>query len=369
MLFDGSVCFFVLYHYESNAILATPIAGLDNISIFHAYKKYFEELTAKGFKPKLNVMDNQATKYIKKILTKNNCKLQIVEPRNHRINAAECAIQTFKAAFIAALATTDSSFPLQLWDRLTPQVQDTQNLLRASRIDPTKSSYEILNRPYDWNRYPLAPLGCKAVVYEDGDTRGLWATRGVDAFYLGPVIDHYRCDHYYIPDTRAYRILGSSELFPQHCQLPLLTPHQHLWALTDELTNNTELASATPKGRRLLRLLATRINDLLTPPPTREQQRVTEGEQCKAEQRVIDESYIITITCITDAPPIMQAQNPTAKHTLKTTPRLHCCATRNNTLGILPALCVIKPIPTIIEPSTNPRRGKRVAVPTRVQPP
>jgi hypothetical protein len=42
MSFDGSVCFFVLYHYESNAILVTPIAGLDNVSIFNAYKKYFK---------------------------------------------------------------------------------------------------------------------------------------------------------------------------------------------------------------------------------------------------------------------------------------------------------------------------------------
>jgi hypothetical protein len=31
---DGSICFFILYHYESNAILGTQIAGLDNISIF-----------------------------------------------------------------------------------------------------------------------------------------------------------------------------------------------------------------------------------------------------------------------------------------------------------------------------------------------
>jgi hypothetical protein len=38
MSFNGSVCFFVLYHYESNAILATPIAGLDDVSIFNAYK-------------------------------------------------------------------------------------------------------------------------------------------------------------------------------------------------------------------------------------------------------------------------------------------------------------------------------------------
>jgi hypothetical protein len=123
MLFYGSVCFFVLSHYESNAILATPIVGLDDVSIFNAYKKYFEDLTVKGFKPKLNVMDNQATKHIKKILTENDCKLQMVKPHNHRVNAAEQAIQTFKAAFIAALATTDSDFPLRLWDRLTPRLK------------------------------------------------------------------------------------------------------------------------------------------------------------------------------------------------------------------------------------------------------
>ncbi len=62
---DGSVCFFILYHYELNCILATPIAGFDNKTIFKAYKKHFNELTAKGFKLKLNIMDNLTTKYIK----------------------------------------------------------------------------------------------------------------------------------------------------------------------------------------------------------------------------------------------------------------------------------------------------------------
>jgi hypothetical protein len=131
--FNSSVCFVVLYHYESNAILITPVLGLDNMSMFNAYKTQFDELTAKGFKPKLNIMDNQATQHIENYLTKNNCKLQVIERHNHRMNAAEQAIQRFKVAFIAALATTDSKFSLQLWDRLTPQVQDNLNMLRASR--------------------------------------------------------------------------------------------------------------------------------------------------------------------------------------------------------------------------------------------
>ncbi len=198
---DGSVCFFVLYHYESNCILATPISGLDDKTVFKAFKKYFDELMAKGFKPKLNIMDNQATKHIKQFPSENKCKLQLVEPHNHRVDAAERAIQTFKDAFIAALATTDVDFPLQLWDKLTPQVQNCLNLIRCSQIDPSKSVYKTMNRPYNWNRYPLAPLGCKAVVHEDGDTRGSWALWGINGWYLGPSMDHYRCDLYFIPKT------------------------------------------------------------------------------------------------------------------------------------------------------------------------
>jgi hypothetical protein len=86
---DGSMCFLVMYHYESNAIFTIPIAGLNNVTIFEAYKKKFNELTAKGLKVKMNIMDNQAIKHIKKFLTKEQCKLQLVEPHNHRMNAAK----------------------------------------------------------------------------------------------------------------------------------------------------------------------------------------------------------------------------------------------------------------------------------------
>jgi hypothetical protein len=60
--------------------MATPITGLDNVCIFNAYKLNFDELKSKGYKPILNVMDNQATKYIKKFLTKEECRLQLVNP-------------------------------------------------------------------------------------------------------------------------------------------------------------------------------------------------------------------------------------------------------------------------------------------------
>ena len=85
---DGSVCVFVMYHYKSNSILATLINGLTDTIIFEAYKEKFDMLDSKGFKVKMNVMDNQATKHIKKILTEKECELQLVEPHNKQLNAA-----------------------------------------------------------------------------------------------------------------------------------------------------------------------------------------------------------------------------------------------------------------------------------------
>jgi hypothetical protein len=140
-----------MYHYKTNAILVKAITNLDDHSILEAYREVFEMLEAKGYKPKMNVMDNQATKKIKGFLTKKECNLQVVEPHNHRVKAAERAIQTFKDAFIAALATTDSEFPLQLWDNLALQVQNTLNLLQASRINPNILTCEALYEPYNWD--------------------------------------------------------------------------------------------------------------------------------------------------------------------------------------------------------------------------
>ena len=239
---------------------------------------------------------------------------------------------------------------------------NTLNMLRASRVNPSISAYEALHGPYDWNRYPLAPLGCKAVIYEDGNIRGLWASRGVDGWYLGPSMDHYRCDVYYVPETRAYRVSGSTELFPQHCQLLVLTPHQHLRKLTDELAAEGSKAGRTTKGRRLLKLLQLHIGDILIPPPVIPPTLPTMSEEQRVnaeQQRVIDESPIVMIPRITNAPAIMQSRNPTAKRQL-----VHRRLTRNNTPGGVPLIERTK-LPPIIEDDDVPQPHKGISTRTR----
>jgi hypothetical protein len=140
---------------------------------------------------RLNVMDNQASKTIKKFLIKKQCKLMLVEPHNHCINVAERTIQTFKDHFVSVLATTNSDFPLQLWDRLAPQVKNTLNMLCPSHINPNMLAYEAVHGPYDWNQFPLVPPGCKAVIYKSLEARTLWGSWGTNAWYVGPSLNHY----------------------------------------------------------------------------------------------------------------------------------------------------------------------------------
>ena len=140
---------------------------------------------------------------------------------------------------ISGLSTTDVDFPLQLWDKITEQVIITLNIVRTSRIDPSKSAYHQLHgHRYDWNKHPMAPPGTRAVLLVDPTTRESWGARGIDAWYVGPSFDHYRNCIFFVPETMAYRITASFELFPQHCILPEFTPAEHATEVCSELVES-----------------------------------------------------------------------------------------------------------------------------------
>jgi hypothetical protein len=126
--------------------------------------------------------------------------------------------------------------------------------------------------------------------------------------------------------------------------MPNMTPHQQFRTLTDKLAKTTAIARATNKGRRLIKLLQSKIEDTTHPPALAHspqlEQRVREEEQ-----RVIDETPILTVPRITDAPSIMQAWNPTAKRVLKTTRRIHQQLTQNKTPGGVPLIRRVHPTP------------------------
>ena len=92
----------------------------------------------------------------------------------NRRNAAERAIKTFKAHFIAGLT---SHFPLNLWDRLVLQTQMTLNMMCASNINKKLSAYEQIYGTFDYNTTPLAPPGTKSIVHLKNNQRGTCAPK------------------------------------------------------------------------------------------------------------------------------------------------------------------------------------------------
>ncbi len=137
-----------------------------------------------------------------------------------------------------------------------------------------------------------------------------------------------------MPKICAYRISGSAELFPQHCQVPNLSNNAHLKA-PKELEMTTGIAAKTHKGCTLIKSLGKAIRAILTP-PIASKQRVDNSIREVATQRKTED--IVPTTRISNAPAIMNTRDPTAKRNLIKDTRTHQQITCNNTPGAVPAI-------------------------------
>ena len=81
----------------------------------------------------------------------NNVTFELVPPHQHRRNAAERAIRTYKNHVLAGLATCDLAFLISKWDRILPQATLTLNLLRSSRVNPELSAHTYIFGNFDFN--------------------------------------------------------------------------------------------------------------------------------------------------------------------------------------------------------------------------
>jgi hypothetical protein len=102
---------FVVYIYNLNARLVCAMPSKNNAAMITAFTKILATLTARGYKPTLNVTDNKCSKRVEAYIKSNKMDIHLVPPHNHQVNAAESAIATFKEHFIVGLATVDRNCP------------------------------------------------------------------------------------------------------------------------------------------------------------------------------------------------------------------------------------------------------------------
>eukprot|EP00532_Pseudo-nitzschia_australis_P011281 CAMPEP_0168233864 /NCGR_PEP_ID=MMETSP0140_2-20121125/17949_1 /TAXON_ID=44445 /ORGANISM="Pseudo-nitzschia australis, Strain 10249 10 AB" /LENGTH=183 /DNA_ID=CAMNT_0008166597 /DNA_START=687 /DNA_END=1235 /DNA_ORIENTATION=- len=180
--------------YDSKYIHAVPIKSRKAEDLVEGFRACYSNLTTNGLAGTYVRLDNEASRLLIQHIKSNNMEYQLASPGDHHINYAERAIQqTYKNHFISTLQGTDPGFPANGWDLLLPQLNITLNLLRASQVNPKLSAYAQVHGPFDFNKTPLAPLGCKIVIHDRAEEQRSW---------VGPALHHYRNYQCYIPSTK-----------------------------------------------------------------------------------------------------------------------------------------------------------------------
>jgi hypothetical protein len=241
----GNSYVMVCYVYDCNYVTVIPMKSRSASEWVRAYDHIHRELTVKGFKPKLQTLDNEASAALKHFITANDVEYQLVTPHCHchchHRNAAERSIRTFKEHFVAGLSSVDPTFPLHLWDRLLPQAEITLNLLQTLRLHPQLSAAAHFHGLVDYNKKAFAPPGCKIIAHEKAGKRRTWAPHGQHGYSLGPAMHHYRCQNVYISATASERIVDTLKLFLHNYQMPQLSSTERLIMeakdMTDDLQN------------------------------------------------------------------------------------------------------------------------------------
>jgi hypothetical protein len=78
----------VCYVLDCNYVKVVPTKSSSASKWVKAYDLIHQELTSKGFKPKLQTLDNEASAALKNFFTTHDVEYQLVPPHFHRRNAA-----------------------------------------------------------------------------------------------------------------------------------------------------------------------------------------------------------------------------------------------------------------------------------------
>jgi len=220
----------VLVKIDSNEILVEPMKSRKDAEMIQAYNVLVKQLQQVNIHPQKHVLDNKISENMKQHIKKNhNFELEMVPPGCHRQNAAKVAIRNYKSHFLSVLAGTVESFPLHLCDRLLPQTEITLNIMQQLNATPTVSAYAHLSGPFDYNKMPLAPMGCKVQIHKKTDKRGTWSYHSVDGWYLATSPEHYRVHNCYVKTTQAERLTDTIQFKHKNITNPTsISPHDKI---------------------------------------------------------------------------------------------------------------------------------------------
>ncbi len=113
------------------------------------------------------MLDNECNRVAQQCIKSKQVNVQLVKPHSPHVNTDETAIKTSKYHIIDGLQTVDPDFPLKVWAKFIPQMQDRLNLLRTPRHGPEMPEFKDIDGPFDYNKTPVAILDTKGLAFID----------------------------------------------------------------------------------------------------------------------------------------------------------------------------------------------------------
>jgi hypothetical protein len=201
------------------------------------------------------------------------------------------------------------------------------------------SAYAQLNEHFDFNSTPLAPPGTRIIAHEKPDQRESWDPHGLDGYYLGPALDHYRCYQVHITKTKGTCIVDTVEFFPATLAMPLASSKDlasiaamelsHALQHPDPAAPFSQIGTAQLQALRQLSDIFSAALPPRTPPPAspsslNSSQFGTTVRQGPSDQMPIPPKQVQTpISSPSLAPRRSQRINPIQLPSPRVTPRLH----------------------------------------------
>jgi hypothetical protein len=229
-----------------------------------AYQKMVDRMKLSALELKHHRLDNKCSAAFIACTAKNGMIHELVPPDCQCCNIAKRAIQTFKNHFVSILSGGDNRFPLSLWCHLVRPAELTINLLRQSNVAPKVPAYAHVNGQHNYMKCPFAPLGCAVMAHVKPKNRQSWNVHVDTSFNIGTAMEHHRCFHIYIVNTRATRISDTVFFKHQYITNPQVTHKTLVMKVASDLTSalkgtiscNGETAEALQKFSELFTKMA-----------------------------------------------------------------------------------------------------------------
>jgi hypothetical protein len=159
---------------------------------------------------------------------------------------------------------------MRLWDRLLPQTIRTLNLLRQSNAVPTVSAWQYVHGNFDYNKMPLAPMGCAVQLHQSNNRGTMWATNAIDGWHLQLSPEHYQCYVIFVKQTKSESVSDSVFFKTKFLTQPTLSPAdvitKAIFDLLQALKGKTNVKSLDQMEE--LKRLDNLLNNLPGPTPT-----------------------------------------------------------------------------------------------------